>query len=94
MPREIVIHYEKHQGILDIFTNKVLFYGMYFPTMSDAVLYLKSLPKDTEFMGWFHDKTHGVLNTKTGEVFLDGRWLPSETFAEQYIDQKKISNKY
>ena len=89
MIETIKLTYQKHVGTLFISTNNVKFYGREFENISEAVKSLKHLTPGEKYFAWFYNFHEGFLHEKTGQIFLEGRWLPNEDFAEKYIDTKK-----
>ena len=84
------ITFQKHRGLLNTDDQTVIFYGLGFKTIIDAMKTLKHFPaKDNIYSGWYYNLHKGILNSQTGEVFLDLRWLPTEKFSEEYVDMKK-----
>ena len=84
------IVYNKHRGLLNTDDQSVMFYGLGFKDIIDAIKTLKHFPaKDNTYIGWYYNMNKGVLNKVTGEIFLDLRWLPNEEFAKEYVDTKK-----
>ena len=81
--------FEGHHGFLYLDENdRVEFYRMSFSSMMEATNFLKNLKlpaKDEEYHPWFYRGKKGLLSTADGQVFIDGRWLPDEDFAENYI---------
>lgn len=89
-----VISYNKHYGLLNPDDNSVMFYGMGFKDICDAMKFLKDLEPPSYrdeyiYQPWHYNMHKGLLHIKTKQIYLDSRWLPNEKFAEQYVDTKK-----
>lgn len=73
--------YEGHYGTLDIESNHVVFYGMYFDNMVEAVEMLRHMgPPPTDqgmYTPWYRKGHRGVENELMGTVFYfsDRVWL-------------------
>ena len=92
-----VISYSKHYGLLNSDDSSVVFYGLGFKDICEAMKFLKDLipPKHKDeyiYNTWFYNFHKGLIHFKTGQVYVDFRWLPNEKFAEQYVDTKKKTN--
>ena len=83
------ITFLNHTGLLDIVDNSVIFYGLSFKNVCLAIKTLKDLVPGEEYYRWCYNYHAGIINDNTKEVYVDNRWLPSEEFAETYIDTKK-----
>lgn len=85
-----VIVYKKHRGLMNTEDQSVIFYGVGFTTIIDAIKLLKHFePAENTYTGWYYNGHKGFHNRETDEVFIDLRWIPSEKFAKDYIDLKK-----
>jgi len=86
---KIKLTYQNHEGLLCTHTNNVVFYGKQFKNIIDAIKTLKDLIVGEIYFTWFYNYHVGLIHDKTGQVYIDNRWLPTEEFAENYIDLKK-----
>ncbi len=87
------IIYQKHEGLLNTDDQTVTFYGFGFKNIIEAIKTLKHFPaKDKTYTTWYYNWNKGILNSVTGEIFIDLRWLPNEEFAKEYVDTKKNNN--
>ena len=83
------ISFQKHIGLLNTIDNSVYFYGVQFKDICTATKSLKKLIPGEVYYMWCYNYHTGFINDKTKEIYIDDRWLPSEEFAEMYIDMKK-----
>lgn len=85
------ILFRTHEGLLNPDENTVMFYGMGFKNIVEAIKFLKDVPDAPygTYKSWYYNMHKGLKHSKTGQVYVDYRWLPDEKFAENYIDMKK-----
>lgn len=86
------IIFQKHRGLLNKDDQTVMFYGVGFKNIIEAMETLKYIEFCSDintYTGWYYNFNKGIMNLKTGEVFIDLRWLPTEKFAKEYIDTQK-----
>lgn len=83
------VNYEGHRGWLDTSNETIRFYDRPFNNISEAIkLLLKDLdpPGPYEsYTTWFYHGKVGLISTLDGQIFYDGRWLPDESFAKDFI---------
>jgi len=85
-----VIIYKNHRGLLNTDDQSVMFYGVGFKTIIEAMKHLKDVKHaQNTYTGWYYNMNRGFRNVKTGEIYIDFRWLPNEKFAKEYVDLKK-----
>ena len=85
------IKYNNHQGLLNTDEQTVMFYGLGFKNITEAIKFLKTiLPLENTYTGWFYKGTKGLRNMKTEQIYIDTRWVPNEKFAQQLIDLKNV----
>jgi hypothetical protein len=83
------VNYNGHEGILNIHDNSVVFYGICFESILFAIKFIKNInPVYNLYIAWHYIDNDGLKNVKTGQIYIDNRWLPDETFAKNYIDLK------
>lgn len=85
------INYNSHEGLLNPDENTVMFYGIGFKNIIEAIKFLKEVPSAPygTYERWFYNLNVGLKNKKTGQIYVDSRWLSNEKFAETYVDMKK-----
>ena len=72
----IKIFFNQHQGELEIDTNVVKFYGLYFQTMNDAVHMLTNIDPG-EYEPYYLRGSKGFIDV-SGKIFLQDTWWDNE----------------
>ena len=60
-----------HEGLLDIESDNVIFYGLRFNTISETRSLLEFLKPSNTYKPFFYKGVKGVINKKTGKVQID-----------------------
>ncbi len=75
----IKIIFKNHYGELDLETNNVIFYGLYFDTISDAMKFLvDSLIPNMDYEPYYLRGLQCVRRSSDGWIFTKGQWWESE----------------
>lgn len=75
----IKIIFKNHYGELDLETDNVIFYGLYFDTISEAMKFLvDNLVPSLEYEPCYLRGLCGVRRPSDGCVFTKGQWWESE----------------
>lgn len=71
----IKIILNNHTGELDIETNNVVFYGLYFDTIIEAIGFLvDEIPPNYTYEPYYMCGLRGLFNPDTGYIFINGKW--------------------
>ena len=80
------ISFEGHKGLLWIEDNNVIFYGVRFDSISDAIGRMLRHVKASDTYGpWCCGRHRGLKDTQTGRIFCAERWFDNEKLAELYL---------
>lgn len=85
------ISYQGHQGTLYINSNRVMFYGISFENMCDAVRILRKLPAGVKYRGVYRVGIRGLKlpgNEIVADVDGELRWFVDENELGQYYLKK------
>ena len=79
------ISFEGHRGLLFSLDQSVIFYGVRFSGILDAVKFLKDLKPGGFYEPWCYGNTRGVKDLQTQKIYILNRWMDSEKTAELYL---------
>jgi hypothetical protein len=80
------VSFEGHQGLLWSNDDNVIFYGVRFNTISDAIKQvLRHVRPSTSYRPWCSGRHRGLLDMETGKIFVQERWFDNEKVAELYL---------
>ena len=79
------IEFENHMGVMDMKTNVVIFYGVTFSGILEAITLLKGISPKNTYVPWQHRRHKGLLDKEDGSVYIKDRWFPDESFAKEII---------
>ena len=80
------ISFEGHNGLLWSIDNTVIFYGVRFGSISDAIRkMLRHVRPSTKYKPWCCGRHRGLQDTETDKIFTTERWFDNEKVAELYL---------
>ena len=80
------VSFEGHQGLLWPNDNTVIFYGVRFDNISDAIRkMLRHVRPSTKYKPWCCGRHRGLQDTETDKIFTAERWFDNEKVAELYL---------
>lgn len=77
--------FEGHRGLLWINDDNVIFYGVRFNTISDAIRQMLRHVKPSSYRPWCCGRHRGIRDMGTGKIFVQERWFDDEKVAEIYV---------
>ena len=80
------IDFEGHKGLLWTADDNVIFYGVRFRNISQAIKKLLRYIRPSEHYGpWCCGRFRGIKDFQTGKIFTEERWFDGEKLAEEYL---------
>ena len=80
------ISFEGHKGLLWMDDNTVIFYGVRFNKISDAIkMMLRHIKPSSAYRPWCSGRHRGIIDTSSKKIFVAERWFDNEKVAELYL---------
>lgn len=85
------ISFEGHVGLLWPSDHNVIFYGVRYNTITDAIKGLLCHIKPSRSYGpWCYGRHRGIKDSETGKIFVQERWFDNEKLAQLYLKHVAI----
>ena len=81
------VHFEKHEGTLEVGSNMVNFYGIDFESICHAIPFLRMVEPGEEYRLWYYRGFKGIQD-KNDMVFICEKWFTDDDEAEYYINKQ------
>lgn len=89
------VNFEGHRGLMWSDDDSVIFYGVRFNTISDAIRrMLRHVKPSTEYKPWCCGRYRGIMDAPTGRIFTEERWFDNEKDAEIYLKHVAVQGIY
>jgi hypothetical protein len=87
------IHFEGHCGDMDD-DGMVIMYGLVFDSILEVAKVFRNIKynPEAEYVGMYSHGCKTIEDTVTGEVCVNGVWLPDETFISEFLRNGKRKN--
>ena len=79
------IYFQKHVGVYFLKDANVMFYGVRFSGILEAVNFLKYLKPGGFYTPWCYGRTRGLKDLRNGKIYVDNRWMDCAKTAELYL---------
>jgi len=80
------ISFEGHNGLLWPDDNNVIFYGVRYSNITEAIKYLLChIKPSTTYGPWCYGRHRGIRDSSSGKIFVQERWFDNEKLAQLYL---------